>query len=259
LAAELDASSVPLAEMSSEGDDLLLLALPEQALGDIAEELSARRQARIALHTAGSTGGEILAPLRRRGTSIGSLHPLRAFAGRVPYEQAAGTFFAIDGDAEAQELAQRLAGSWSSSAVPIPPESRAIYHLAATLAAGGVVTLVAAACHLAEEAGTPRDVRDGYISLAEGALANLRSVEEPAAAITGPAARGEVLAVEQQIEQLKRFGEDRSGSSAPGVLDLLLTLVEQTVRCRADAGQPVENEAALLRLIVESRSPRKRL
>ena len=49
-------------------------------------------------------------------------------------------FFAVDGDPEARALAGRLAAAWGGTAAEVPAEARPLYHFAATLAAGGVVT-----------------------------------------------------------------------------------------------------------------------
>ena len=59
--------------------DLLLLAVPDGALAALAASLADRPQAAVAVHTYGGRGAEILAPLRRAGSALGSLHPLRAF------------------------------------------------------------------------------------------------------------------------------------------------------------------------------------
>src|SRR3954469_25341541 len=185
-----------LGELASGGQDLLLLALPDAVLAAAAAELARRPQAAVALHTSGSLDASVLAPLRAAGSAVGSLHPLKAFPRPLPDPaEARGVFFAVDGGGVARAMACRLAAAWGGMAAEVPAGSRPLYHFAATLAAGGVTTLVAAAAEIAATLGLPAEVRRGYLGLAKGAtaaaLGTLDAGGPLAAAITGPAARGD--------------------------------------------------------------------
>ena len=116
-----------------------------------------------------------LALLRAAGSSTGSLHPLKAFPQAKP-DPAEGrsVFFAVDGDPEARELAFRLARAFGGVAAEVPAAARPLYHFAATLAAGGVVTLLAAAAEIAGGLGLPGAVTRGYLELARGSLPSRR-------------------------------------------------------------------------------------
>ena len=74
----------------------------------------------------------------------------------------------MDGDPEARDLAFRLAAAWGAEAAEVPAAARPLYHFAATLAAGGVVTLLAAAEEIAERLGLPEAVTRGYLELCTG-------------------------------------------------------------------------------------------
>lgn len=208
-------------ELHSEGLDLLLLATPDHTLSDLALSLSERPQARVALHTAGCFDAEILAPLRATGTAVGSLHPLKAFTAPISDPQAAqGVFFAWDGDPEAQDLAQRMVVSWGGVGRLLTGTDRVLYHLAASLAAGGVVTLLALAADLTERLSLPRQVLQGYFTLAQNALAQAATADHPSSAITGPAARGDLLTLARHRKVLV--------ASAPEALELFDALTSST-------------------------------
>jgi predicted short-subunit dehydrogenase-like oxidoreductase (DUF2520 family) len=213
--------------LESAGQDLLLLAVSDGALSAVAAELARRPQARVALHTSGILDAAVLAPLRTAGSAVGSLHPLKAFPRPLPDPaEARGVFFAVDGDAEAQALAVRLAGAWGGAAAEVPAAARPLYHFAATLAAGGVVTLLAAAAEIAGRLGLPQEVARGYLELARGAVAAARETLDAGrplgAAITGPAARGDHATLERHFEALRRL--------APEKLDLAAALALETRR-----------------------------
>lgn len=210
-------------ELESGGLDLLLVAVADRALPDIAVLLSQRPQARIALHTAGCFDAEVLAPLRGARTAVGSLHPLKAFSGPLPNpREARGTFFAWDGDPEAQDLARRLVETWGGVGSTLTGADRVLYHLGASLAAGGVVTLLALAADLAERLALPRQVLRGYFTLAESALNQAATADHPSEAITGPAARGDHLTLARHRTALAH--------SAPEALELFDTLCAMTRR-----------------------------
>ena len=220
---------IPLYRLRSAGEDLLLVAVSDAALDEVAAELARRPQARVALHTSGSRDASALAPLREGGSAVGSLHPLKAFPEPLPDPaEARGVFFAVDGDVPARELAVRLAETWGGVAAEVPPESRALYHFAATLAAGGVTTLLAAASEIAGRLGLPEEVTRGYLELCRGALnAAARTLDAGhplAEAITGPAARGDEETLKRHFEAL--------GNLDPERLPLAEILARETRRVR---------------------------
>ena len=226
-----------LETLETGGQDLLLLALPDAALPTAAVELARRPQAAVALHTSGSLDASVLAPLREVGSAVGSLHPLKAFPQPLPDPaEARGVFFAVDGDPAARELAWRLATAWGGVPGEVPAAARSLYHFAATLAAGGVVTLLAAAGEIAGGLGLPEALPEaiirGYLELARGAVAaagrTLDAGRPLAAAITGPVARGDVATVERQLAAL----EDH----VPDALPLARALAQETLRQRRRLG-----------------------
>lgn len=239
LAGRLDCVTVPISRLKTEGQDLLLVAVPDPALDQVAQILGRRKQAAVALHTSGSRDASALAPLQRQnagsaeswttGTEVGSLHPLKAFPRPLlDPETATGVLFGIDGDGPAREMARRLAHAWRAQVVEVPPKARLLYHFAATLAAGGVVTLMAAAAELADRAGLPREVLAGYFELARGALEQAAAAEDPAAAVTGPVARGDRQTVLAELESV--------ADTAPEMLPTFIALAQESLRQRRRDG-----------------------
>lgn len=204
--------------------DLLLLAVPDPVLPEVAAELAATATLpTVALHTSGSLDASVLAPLREQGTAVGSLHPLKAFPRPLLDPLCArGVVFGIDGDAVALALARRLAQALQAETVEVPAEARRLYHFAATFAAGGLVTLLAAAASLATRAGVPPEVLAGYAELARGALDEVGRGADPTAALTGPVARGDTATVEAALTALA--GRD------PAALPFALALARESLR-----------------------------
>jgi predicted short-subunit dehydrogenase-like oxidoreductase (DUF2520 family) len=183
--------------LDSSASAALLVTVPDGALAEVAALLASRRQAPVALHAAGARDASALAALRAGGTAVGSLHPLCAFAA-VRDAPPPGLVFGIDGDRAAVAMARRLAGACRGTAVEIPEAARPLYHFGATLAAGGSTALLGLAIELAADLGLPPAIGAGYRDLAAGAIAAL-DPRDPAHAITGPVARGDVDLVERQL------------------------------------------------------------
>lgn len=223
------AGRADLPDLDTAGEDLLLVAVPDPVLPAVAAILARRPQAAVVLHTSGSLDAEALAPLRTAGSAVGTLHPLKAFPHPLPDpEQARGVFFAVDGDPAARDLAFRCAAAWGATAAEVPGAVRSLYHFAATLAAGGVVTLLAAAEEIAERLGLPEAVTRGYLELCRGAVAAAAEAHAEGhplgAALTGPVARGDHETVARHLEALHNL--------APEKLPLTLALARETLRQR---------------------------
>lgn len=235
-----------MADLASAGQDLLLVAVPDRALAPVTATLARHRQAAVVLHTSGSQAGEVLAPLRREGSAVGSLHPLKAFPRPLTaVAEAAGVFFAVDGDPAAQALGRRLAAAWGGVAEEISPADRALYHFAATLAAGGAVTLLAAAAEIAAGLGLPSQVTAGYLELCRGAVEQAERVADPADALTGPAVRGDRATVERHLAAL--------AEAAPDKLDLAVALLRETLHQLARR-RPLDGEQAAIAAEIDPRA-----
>lgn len=245
LAGRLDCVTVPLPRLGSADQDLLLVTVPDPALDEVARTLRRRKQAAVVLHTSGSRDASALAPLAARGSAVGSFHPLKAFPHPLlDPGHGAGVLFGIDGDRAARDLAARLAQAWGASVATIPPAARLPYHFAATLAAGGVVTLLAAVSELMEASGVPRAVLDGYFELARGALTEAQAAEDPAAALTGPVARGDRATVEAELAAVEAV--------APELLPAVLAMARESLRQRQRLGELPEAAVALAEALVRS-------
>jgi len=206
LARQLGGTPTEVDQLQTEGQALLLLAVSDPALSPVATVLAERPQAEVALHTAGALDPSVLAPLQVAGSSIGSLHPLMAFP-RVLTDpgRAAEIVFALDGDPPARNLAERIVLAWDGIPVLVTAEERPIYHLGASIAAGGVVTLLATAFEMASRQGLPSEVMQGYLALARGALEQASRSDRVADAITGPVARGDMETFQRQIKSLEKL------------------------------------------------------
>ncbi|HEU0015631.1 MAG TPA: DUF2520 domain-containing protein [Longimicrobium sp.] len=183
----------------------VLIAVPDRAVGQVAGRLAALGIAPSVpiLHTSGSLSLDVLAPLGDAGHPVGSVHPLAAVAdGGDGAERLRGVAWGIEGQGAAAEAAERVVRACEGRALRISPGHKAEYHAAAVFAANYGVALLSIAERLMGQAGVmEQDARASLAALAEGAVRNV-AAHGPAAALTGPIARGDAETVERHLARL---------------------------------------------------------
>ena len=169
------------------GTRLVLLAVPDAAVTPVAAALTPGEA--VVAHVAGSLGLDVLAPHLR----VASVHPLVSLPDADPI-RLKGAWFAVAGDPLVADVVDALGGR----PLHVPDEDRAAYHAAACIAANHTVALLGQVERVAATAGVPLDA---YLDLVRGAVENVAALG-PAAALTGPVARGDWATVERHLAAL---------------------------------------------------------
>lgn len=174
--------------------DVLVLAAPDDALAPLAARMSSRGRWRFAFHFSGAVPSGVLEPLATSGAALGSLHPLRAFTG-LPQDEWRGAFVAVEGEPAAQNAAEAICRRVGARPHRIPAAGKPLYHLAATLAAGGTASLLSLAVRAWSDAGL--DEEEGRVALAGLAATAIEAVGRLPfdEALTGPVARRDVATI----------------------------------------------------------------
>ncbi|HEX2091946.1 MAG TPA: DUF2520 domain-containing protein [Longimicrobiaceae bacterium] len=183
----------------------IVIAVPDEAVGGVAARIAVLPlpAGTPVLHLSGSLEPDALEPLTNAGHSTGGLHPLRAVADPVEgAERLRGATFGIQGEGAARELAERIVRAAGGVPLPVPRGSKALYHAAAVFASNYLVVLLAVAERLMERAGVAAErARPALAELAAGAVGDVRE-RGPAAALTGPVARGDAATLRLHLARL---------------------------------------------------------
>jgi predicted short-subunit dehydrogenase-like oxidoreductase (DUF2520 family) len=171
---------------AARGVDLLLLTVPDAAIAAVAASVRPD-PATVVAHAAGSLGLDVLAPHGRRA----GIHPLVPLPPPpVGAERlAGGAWFAVAGDFLATAAVEALGGR----PLHVADGDRAAYHAAACIASNHLVALLGQVERVAAGVGVPLDA---YLDLVQATVDNVRTLG-PAAALTGPAARGDRQTIER--------------------------------------------------------------
>lgn len=197
--------------------EVALLAVPDTAIGEVAETVAAAvPPIRMAGHTSGATGLGALAPCAAAGAATFSLHPLQTVP-TADTDLTAAPCAVAGSNAEAEEFAAALAERLGMRPFMVAEEHRAAYHAAASIASNFLVALEQSASELLERAGV-EDARELLAPLVLRTAANW--AQAGGEALTGPIARGDEQTVARHREAIDEL--------APELAPLYEALAERT-------------------------------
>lgn len=218
-------SELQLAELPS--SDLIIIATPDEMIASVAHKIASSqtkfRDDRIVLHTSGALSSTVLSPLADAGFKTGSLHPLVSISDSASgVANLRGAFFCLEGDRAAVRVGRRIVDDLGGHAFSIEPQRKALYHAAAVMASGHLTALFDIAIEMLAACGLRRRrAREILLPLVQSAIANL-AVMEPAQALTGTFARGDVTTVQRHLSAIQE-------QSLPGVLDAYVLLGQRSL------------------------------
>ena len=183
--------------------DIWFITVPDSRIADVSRDLAATRPAGpgTAIHCSGFLPAREMAPLSELGWSLASVHPVMTFADpQTSVDAFAGTYCGMEGDDDAIGCVAPILERAGARPFTIRPGGKALYHAAAVFSNNLAVVLQAIAREAWAEAGVPDEISLALnASLLASTASNVAKLG-PAAALTGPAARGDWSVVERQAD-----------------------------------------------------------
>ncbi|MEI9402600.1 DUF2520 domain-containing protein [Mesorhizobium argentiipisi] len=199
----------------------------------LAESASSRRS--IAVHCSGFLPAAEMQPLRSLEWRLASVHPLLTFADpAIAVGQFEGTLCGIDGDADAIVAVEALVRGIGGQPFSLNSEYKAIYHAAAVFSNNFTVVLQAVAREAWARAGIPQEIIEQLNAHLLSATTENITKLGPAAALTGPAARGDLRIVAQQEAAVRSWHPD--AGRIYGELSILAGRLKRTGTTRPMSG-----------------------
>ena len=189
--------------------ELVVLAVPDDALADLIAGLSATRSwqaGQLVAHTSGRHGLDVFGPALPFHVLGLALHPAMTFTGTaMDVARLADCCFGVTAPEPLRPVAEALVLEIGGEPVWIEDEHRALYHAALAHGANHLVTLIAQSMEALAAAGVAEPHRM-LGPLVAAALDN--SLRAGDAALTGPVARGDVGTVAEHLRQLEGLSPD---------------------------------------------------
>ena len=184
--------------------DVFLITVPDDQIAGVAAELSKLRFTAVALHTSGALSSEVLGPLREKGWRTGAVHPLMSVSdARDGGAGLRGGYWSVEGDKTALRVAKEIVRDLGGKSFSIRSEDKPLYHAAAVMVAGNVTALFDVALEMLVGCGlTRKTARSVLLPLIASTVHNLET-KDPAQALTGTFARGDVETVKRHLAALK--------------------------------------------------------
>ncbi len=223
-AAQRAARLFPAARVESvagvaDGADVVLLAVPDDALAGVVAAFVTEGGARpglVVAHLAGRYGLAVLAPVSAGGAARLALHPIMTLPGHDDdRERLRGASFGVTADEAAAAVAERIVRAVGGRPVAVPDTGRELYHAALVMAGNYAATLVAAGVDLLGRAG----VSDPAAAL--GPLVHAQVAGALAAgvgAMTGPVRRGDVETVRGHLRAMAALQAPPAPDDRPATL-----------------------------------------
>ncbi|BCJ59854.1 Rossmann-like and DUF2520 domain-containing protein [Micromonospora endophytica] len=228
------AASVALA-----ATDLLLIAVPDDALAGVIADLAADgalRPGQVVAHTSGAHGLAVLAPAAAAGARPLALHPAMTFTGTPDdLDRLPGISYGVTAPAELRPLAARLVADLGGVPEWIGEADRGLYHAALAHGANHLVTLVNEAADRLRDAGVGQPEKV-LAPLLRAALENALRLGDDA--LTGPVSRGDAGTVARHLTRL--------ADTAPESVAPYLALARRTADRAVAAGRLRPADAAQL-------------
>lgn len=192
--------------------NLWMLAVPDRLISETAAALAhslsktppgnmpgAVQQPPTAFHCSGALDINTLLPLKTCGWRLASAHCILSFANpATALHQFEGTPCSIEGSSEAYDLLEPLLTAIGARPFALASNQKMLYHAAAVFATNFLPVLQGVAEALWRQSGVPDELASSLRdNLLRNAVENIIKLG-PAAALTGPAARGDSGLVLQQ-------------------------------------------------------------
>lgn len=189
--------------------DIFMLTVPDEQIESCCRDLvnSGRVEpGTIVLHCSGVLTAQVLHKARAAGGLTASIHPVRTFAD--PAQVAAnfdGTYCGVEGDADALQILVPLFEQLGALIVPLNTGQKTLYHAAAVFASNYLVTLIDSAMQCYVQAGVAPDTALKMLAPLVRESAENAFRLGPAAALTGPVARGDLTTVARHQHALDQW------------------------------------------------------
>lgn len=200
-------------DMIAGENNLLLLCVPDAAIIPVAERcaniLSSRPSRPLVLHTSGLRTSDDLLPFKSIGCLSASFHPIQTFYSiEMTATLCDGIGVGIEGDTSSVNAATALALALGWNALHVAKEHKALYHAACVFASNYVTTLAASASSLLSKSCIIHETPGKYFLPMMHIALQAIDQSDPANALTGPIARGDLETVKEHIRAITELSKE---------------------------------------------------
>jgi predicted short-subunit dehydrogenase-like oxidoreductase (DUF2520 family) len=216
--------------------DIIWICVPDASISKVARSFRERTEWRgkTVFHPSGALASDELRPLKQRGASVASVHPMMSFV-RASQGTFQGVSFALEGDLAAVKQAAEIARTLKGTSFKLKKKDKALYHALGAFSSPLLIAQVAAAEKIGRRLGLSTHQTRGVVGpILQKTLQNYLH-HGTAAAFSGPLVRGDVGTIRQHLTALARV---------PGMAEIYRALAKVAID-----QLPVKKKAEIRRLL----------
>ena len=184
--------------------DVIFITTPDKNIKEISD-LILWKSDQIILHCSGVSDLDVLNNPKKKGASVGSMHPLYPFSDmNLGSKNLKNVTFGIDGDDKAILYIKKILTDLESIPIEINSDFRALYHLSGVMAGNLLLGLGSAISDIWEKIGLDRSIGSkSLIPMMINSCENILKLGIPNS-MAGPYVRGDVQTIKMHLEALKK-------------------------------------------------------
>lgn len=214
--------------------DVIIITTPDGAIADTCAAIASSMpvEGKKVAHMSGALSLDALATARAKGASVLSIHPIQTFADLEGAERSLpGSTFGVTCEPALEGWARDLVGALQGRVLVVADSDKVLYHAAAAVACNLVAMVEYGAFVISRRLGfTDGATAEAFTPLAAATVDNVGRLG-PAAALTGPLARGDVETLRSHLSALETFD--------PELARLYRVVSEWGLRLAAEKGELV--------------------
>jgi len=188
---------------------IVILSVPDDEIERVARELALsdiKWDKKIVFHCSGLLSTKILNPLRAKGSLTSSIHPIQSFSSKNTNPSIfEGTYFSLEGNAEALKKAKVIISKLGSHFFTINPKDKPLYHVSCCVASNFLIVLLDMAVSILKKVNLKEEMAFQILMpLIQETLQNVKNFA-PSSSLTGPIPRGDQHTVEKHLKALEEF------------------------------------------------------
>ena len=221
--------------------EMVFIAVPDDALRTTVKQLAGVKRLKFAklfiAHTSGVHSSSILAPVRRKGAIVASMHPAQTFPATRKRSILHGIYFGIEGAPPALARAKQIAADLLAKTVVIPEAMKPLYHTACVFSSGYLVAVLNVIQELSTTLRLNVSWTDVFGPLMTTSIENTLKYS-PVGALTGPVMRRDLSTISMHLESLEAY--------APQFLPLYVVAGLEVARIATEQGKLTGEESRTL-------------
>jgi predicted short-subunit dehydrogenase-like oxidoreductase (DUF2520 family) len=204
-------ASIQVSDVFPESE-IIIIAVSDGALQEVAKQIASMKKLKFrklfVFHTSGVHSSDTLKPLKLKGATVASLHPIQTFPnGKRPAQLAAslrGIYYGLEGDTQALIKAEEIVKALDGKFVIIPKELKPLYHTLCVFASGYMMIFLNTISELSKQLKLSASWTEVFGPLMTTSMENI--VKQSAVeALTGPILRKDFDTVQLHLETLSKY------------------------------------------------------